>query len=56
MNAGAKMGIKGKRCKDIISEIGTKVSGFKTFAEQAGIKEKTYNYINSVIDANMVKI
>ncbi len=56
LDAGAKMGIKDKRCKDIISEIGTVVSGFKPFAEQAGIKEKTYNYISSVIDANMIKI
>ena len=28
----------------------------KSFAEQVGIKEKTYNYINSVIEANMIKI
>lgn len=54
--AGGKMGIKDKRCKDIISEIGIKVSNFKSFAEQAGIKEETYNYINSVIDTNMIKI
>ena len=39
-----------------MKEIGTKVSGFKSFAEQVGIKEKTYNYINSVIEANMIKI
>ena len=56
LTAGAKMGIKEKRCKDIISEIGVKVSEFESFAEQAGIKEKTYNYINSVLDANMIKI
>lgn len=56
LEAGAKMGIKERRCKDIIYEIGTKVSGFKSFAEQIGIKEKTYNYINSVIEANMIKI
>ena len=56
LEAGAKMGIKERRCKDIINEIGIKVSGFKSFAEQVGIKEKTYNYINSVIEANMIKI
>ncbi len=53
LDAGAKMGIKDKRCKDIINEIGTKVSDFKTFAEQVGIKEKTYSYINSVIEASL---
>lgn len=50
------MGIKDRRCKDIISEIGALVSDFATYAGRAGIKEKTYNYINDVIDANMVKI
>lgn len=50
--AGRKMGIREKRCQDIIEEIETKVSDFKTYAEQVGIKEKTYNYINSVIEAN----
>lgn len=50
------MGIKEKRCKDIISEIGEKVSDIASFAQQAGIKEKTYNYINSVIETKMIKI
>jgi len=54
--AGTKMGIKNKRCMDIIGEVGTVVSGFKSFAEQVGIKEKTYEYINSVIDANLIKL
>lgn len=54
--AGAKMGIRNKRCRDIISEIGTGVSGFRAFAEQAGIQEKTYEVIQSVIDANMINI
>lgn len=56
LEAGAKMGIKDRRCRDIISEIGALVSGFATFAEQAGIKEKTFEFINSVIDENMIKI
>lgn len=54
--AGAKMGIKERRCKDIISEIGALVSDFAVYAGRVGLKEKTYNYINAVIDANMVKI
>lgn len=56
LEAGSKMEIKERRCKDIISEVGTSVSDFATFAEQAGIKEKTTEYINSIIAANMVKI
>lgn len=54
--AGAKMGIKKRRCKEIISEIGDKVMNFAVFAQKAGIKEKTYDYIYSVIEENMVKV
>lgn len=56
LEAGAKMGIKERRCRDIINEVGTKVGCFESFAEQVGIKEQTYNYINSVIDANRIEI
>lgn len=56
LESGAKMGIKERRCKDIISEIGASVSGFALFAEQAGIKENTFSFIQSVIDANMIKM
>lgn len=50
--AGKSIGLKDRRCKDIISEISTSVSEFVTYAELAGMKEKTYAYINSVIEAN----
>ena len=50
------MGVKERRCKDIINEIATKVRGFQSFAEQVGITEKTYSYINSIIETNMIKI
>ena len=56
LEAGNKMGIKERRCKDIISEVSASVARFSRFAEQAGIKEKTYDYINSIIAANSVKI
>lgn len=49
LDAGAKMGIKKGRCKRIISEIRNLVSNFSIYAEQAGVKEKTYEFINSVI-------
>lgn len=56
LEAGSKMGIKERRCKDIISEIGASVSGFAEVAEQVGIKEKTTEYVCSILAANMVKI
>ena len=56
LEAGNKMGIKERRCKDIINEVSASVARFSRFAEQAGIKEKTYDYINSIIAANSVKI
>ena len=54
--AGSKMGIKERRCKDIIGEVDLSVSNFGRFAEQAGIKEKTCDYINSIIALNRVRI
>lgn len=56
LEAGAKMGVKERRCKDIISEIGASVSGFASYAEQVGIKEKTFEFINSVLEINKIKI
>ena len=56
VEAGKKMGIKEKRCKDIISEVQTSVNNFQSFAEQVGINEKTVDYINSIISENKVNI
>lgn len=56
LEAGKKMEIKEKRCKDIISEVGVVVDKFATYAEQVGIKEKTYEYVNSVIASNKVEL
>ena len=47
--AGNQMGLKARRCKDIISEVLSAVEDFSIFAEQAGISEKTYTYIDSII-------
>lgn len=51
LDAGNKMGIKEKKCKDIIDEIGGVVSHFAEYAQKAGVKEKTFEYIRSVIEA-----
>ena len=56
IEAGSRMGIKERRCKDMISEVKTAVGQFGSFAEKVGIKEKTAGYIKSVIDANSVDI
>lgn len=47
--AGSHMGLKVRRCKDIISEVISAVESFSIFAEQAGVSEKTYAYIDSII-------
>ena len=54
LEAGDKMGIKRRRCKDIISEVETAISGFSVIAEQVHIKEKTYEHINSIIKKNKI--
>ena len=56
IEAGSRMEIKERRCKDIINEVRSAVSNFNSFAEQVGIKEKTAGYINSIIAANTVDI
>lgn len=56
LEAGSKMGIKERRCKDIIREVLTSVREFSVFAEQVGIKEKTCQYIHSIIEANSVNL
>ena len=56
IEAGSRMEIKERRCKDIINEVKQAVSKFNSFAEQVGIKEKTADYINSIIAANTVDI
>lgn len=54
IEAGSGMGIKSKRCKDIISEIQTTVNNFRSFADQVGIQEKTVDHIESIIAENGV--
>lgn len=54
--AGSKMGIKERRCKDIIREVLTSVREFPVYAEQVGIKEKTCEYIHSIMEANSVDL
>lgn len=56
LEAGSKMGIKERRSKDIIREVLTSVREFPVFAEQVGIKEKTYEYIHSIMEANSVDL
>ena len=56
LTSGREMGIKEKRCNDIIRDVAASANNFATFAEQAGVKEKTYEYINSVIGSNMVEL
>ena len=56
LEAGSRMGIKERRCKDIIREVLTSVGEFAVFAEQVGIKEKTCEYIHSIMEANSVDL
>jgi serine/threonine-protein kinase HipA len=55
LESGKQMGIKRRRCKEIISEVDSAVRHFPTFAEQAGIREKTVERIDSIISANAVE-
>lgn len=52
--AGRNMGIKDSRCKDIINEILKCVKNLAMYAEQAGVSEKTYAHINSIIHSIII--
>lgn len=53
---GEKMGLKRKKCMDIISKISLVVSNFESYAEEANIREKTYSEIKKILELNKVEI
>ena len=54
MESGNKMGIKARRCSNIISEVEAAIAEFQVIANQVHIKEKTFDYINRVINENKI--
>lgn len=56
LEVGKKMGIKKKKCMDIISKISIVTSNFDKYADAANIREKTYVEIRKVLDQNKVEI
>ena len=50
------MGLKKKKCMDIISRVNMIVSDFQKYAEELNIREKTYADIKKVLDQNAVEI
>lgn len=51
--AGEKMGLKKKKCLDIISKICLVVSDFEKYAMEVKIREKTFVAIKKVLDENI---
>ena len=56
LEVGEKMGLKKKKCMDIISKISLVVSNFEKYAKEANIREKTYADIKKILDQNKVEI
>lgn len=52
--SGLKMGIRESHCRKTINEVCNIVKNFKTYAEQAGVSEKTYDKIYSIIKSNLI--
>ncbi|MBC5661307.1 hypothetical protein H8S09_00110 [Coprococcus sp. NSJ-10] len=50
------MGIKKKKCENIIAEVDAAVNNFETFAENEKIREKTYSTIQGVLEQNKINI
>lgn len=56
LEVGKKMGIKRKKCMDIISKVSLVVSNFEKYADEVNIREKTYIEISKVLNENKVEI
>ncbi len=56
LEAGEKMGLKKKKCMDIISKISLVVSNFERYANEANIREKTYLSIKEILNNNKIGI
>ncbi len=56
LEAGLTMGLKNRKCKDIIKEVSEAIEKFSYFAESAGIREEVYNYIIGIIKKNSVEV
>ncbi len=54
--AGEKMGLRKKRCRDIIAETSEVVSHFERYASEAKVREKTYCSIKEVLDKNRINM
>ena len=56
LEVGKKMGIKRKKCMDIISKVSLVVSNFEKYADEVNNREKTYIEISKVLNENKVEI
>ena len=56
LEAGKKMGIRKRKCMEIILKISNVVADFEKYAIEAKIREKTYCDIRKVLDQNKVEI
>ena len=54
--SGEKMGLRKKKCMEIISRVSSTVADFEKYAEECNIREKTYADIKKVLDKNKVEI
>ena len=56
LEAGEKMGLKKKKCTDIIFKVSSVVSNFEKYAEETKIREKTFKDIMFVLNQNKVEV
>lgn len=56
LEVGEKMGLKKKKCTDIIFKISLVVADFERYANEANIREKTYTGIKEILNQNKVEL
>lgn len=56
LEVGKKMGLKKKKCIDIISKINLVVTDFEKYASEVNIREKTYTDIKKILEQNKIEL
>ena len=55
LTVGEKMGLKKRKCMEIVSRIETVVNDFEKYVMEAGVRERTYLAIRDILDQNKVE-
>ena len=56
LESGKNMGLKKKKCMDIIAIAANTIEKFANFAMEMGLREKTYESIQKILNQNKIEL